>query len=65
MKRTPQISVPMPDDVREWLDKAAKKAIRSRGSHVLALLRQEMEREERRAIYDENFIPTHVLEKGK
>lgn len=65
MQDVPYFKIPMPDDVREWLDKAAKKASRSRGSHVLALIRQEMEREEMRAIYDANYIPSHVLQKGK
>lgn len=35
----------MPPDVRDWLDKAAPKAQRSRGAHVIFLLRQEMEKE--------------------
>ena len=45
MKQQVHFKIPMPDDVREWLDKAAPKAQRSRGAHVLFLLRQEMEKE--------------------
>ncbi len=44
---TPQthFKIPMPDDVRQWLDRAAPRAERSRGAHVIFLLRQEMEKE--------------------
>lgn len=45
MSQQVHFKIPMPDDVREWLDKAAPKAQRSRGAHVLFLLRQEMEKE--------------------
>ena len=45
MKQQVHFKIPMPDDVREWLDKAAPKAQRSRGAHVLFLLPQEMEKE--------------------
>lgn len=37
--------IPMPDDVRAWLDISAPKAQRSRGAHIIFLLRQEMEKE--------------------
>lgn len=45
MKQQVHFKIPMPDDVREWLDKAAPMAERSRGAHVIFLLRQEMEKE--------------------
>lgn len=46
MAQQTHFKIPMPDDVREWLDKAAPKAARSRGAHIIFLLRQEMEKEE-------------------
>lgn len=53
MAQQVHFKIPMPDDVREWLDKAAPKAQRSRGAHVIFLLRQEMEKEK---------APEHGLE---
>lgn len=45
MTQQTHFKIPMPSDVREWLDKVAPKAQRSRGAHVIFLLRQEMEKE--------------------
>ncbi|GBR15561.1 hypothetical protein [Gluconobacter frateurii] len=45
MTQQTHFKIPMPPDVRDWLDKTAPKAQRSRGAHVIFLLRQEMEKE--------------------
>lgn len=46
MTQQTHFKIPMPDDVRQWLDRAAPRAERSRGAHVIFLLRQEMEKEQ-------------------
>ncbi|NVN02216.1 MULTISPECIES: hypothetical protein [Asaia] len=45
MTQQNHFKIPMPDDVRAWLDRSAPKAQRSRGAHIIFLLRQEMEKE--------------------
>jgi hypothetical protein len=45
MKQQIHFKIPMPLDVRDWLDRVAPKAQRSRGAHVIFLLRREMEKE--------------------
>ncbi|MEE8663509.1 MAG: hypothetical protein SOH81_08010 [Acetobacter sp.] len=45
MKQQTHFKIPMPPDVRDWLDRVAPKAQRSRGAHVIFLLRREMEKE--------------------
>ncbi|MDE7540440.1 hypothetical protein [Gluconobacter sphaericus] len=45
MTQQTHFKIPMPPDVRDWLDKAAPRVQRSRGAHVIFLLRQEMEKE--------------------
>ncbi|GBR41250.1 hypothetical protein NKW55_15670 [Gluconobacter kondonii] len=45
MTHQTHFKIPMLPDVRDWLDRAAPRVQRSRGAHVIFLLRQEMEKE--------------------